>query len=418
VTADRVRSRRRVLGVVAAVVFVAVAAGSLNGFVRSAEVRPPATSAPSPVTSPLTATPTPSTVPSGPSVTPTDDGGYAERLDHALRGLPMGDSPRYDVVIGSALYRAGGGRIDLPARPGMVIDSAAPGRRSWLITYSATYSASYSAGPQGRRQVVLVTADGATHDLGDGPRTSVAVTADGTRAAVLIFDGRDTHASVIELPSGRETAHTTLPSPGLADGGLRAVGWSGNAIVLSRPASDPSPTWADVWDPTQGPYLPDPTRSRAFRFIGRYGSSGNWLAMTPAGAEDCLVVVHPAADFTIRQQRCGLGLFLSPSPDGQRLFRPKDGPLRTWETLDTAAVLAGSSAWVTLGAPAGTEQPQVWAEDATSVLVAVAVPPPGEPVPPEHWLDLVRCPINGGPCQRVPVPTPAPGERAILAYPR
>ncbi|MGQ0839433.1 hypothetical protein [Actinokineospora sp.] len=292
---------------------------------------------------------------------------------------------RIDLISGKILYQADGGEIPLPFKPGMTVTKAFRANGSWLLTYQRTDTRD--------TVVVLVRADGSTADLGTGDGSVVKVTENGARAVIQLGVGIQlSRAVVVELPSGTVIAQTTLSEL------VVVQGWSNTIVLLGAVSGDLSPVPVDRWDPSHGPFVPDPTTDE-FRILGRYGSQGQVLALTNGGVETCPTVVDPAADFAIRARQCGVGLFeiATSSPDGHRLMRwttEPDGSQGRWESLDVAA---GDASFIRLGVPPTLVQGDAWWESSTTVLVAVGATR-------QQPTELLRCTVDGSPCTRVPLP--------------
>jgi hypothetical protein len=154
----------------------------------------------------------------------------------------------------------------------------------------------------------------------------------------------------------------------------------------------------DVWDPATGPYRSTPSGARLV--LGPSGAPGELLALEPDRADSanaCLTWENPAEQFAIRDRICQTGLqFGVPppwlSPDGARLvaWHPdQDGQV--------AALDLRTMEYTPLGLPDHVVPADVVWENPDTALVQVELA--------RDRLDVLRCKLDGSPCEVAPTPS-------------
>jgi len=204
--ARTVAGRRRVAGLVglmAAVLALVLAAALLNLNGRAAP-------------SPPSSTPTPSTSASTPVSTPSPTPG----VPVAALGL--------DVLTDGVITRPDGSRVTLPVTPGLTPVDAMRVSGGWIVSFQ---------GNQGS-QLWLVPAAGAAHPIGDA-FGSFAASADGT---ILVLGSAST-LRAYELPSLRALGTANIDI-GM---GPVVVGIAGNRVLVRGGYGNPGPTEGAVW---------------------------------------------------------------------------------------------------------------------------------------------------------------------------
>ena len=224
---------------------------------------------------------------------------------------------------------------------------------------------------------------------------SMATTATGDRMAVQSQVGNEERVEVIELPSGQPVAAT--PLSGDSHGTPVVNGWAGSLVVLTAPNGDAGPVATDVWDPESGLYSSTPAGARLV--LGPAPMPGLLLAMEPdrpGSADACLTWVDPAAAFTVRVRHCQTGYrFGEPTP----WVSPDGGHLIAWHPDHDGQVIAQDVRTMVstpLGLPPHVTPVRVAWEDPDTALIQVS-PSPGR-------LDVLRCRVDGWPCELAPAP--------------
>lgn len=321
--------------------------------------------------------------------------------------LPLGEPVRLPVVGDRAIRLPDGSTFELPVNgPGPLDVTRVDG--GWIV-----------AGAVGVG-LLLVRDDGSSidllRDIPMGSGTAITPFVGRDRLVMQVDNDTETVVTVRETPSGDIVATTTLPA---AQPGLRVAGVVGHAVLIeqrSRPGGDPMPT--DVWLPEDGPYTGTPTRLRRW-LVGASGPEGELLALEAAapGSSDVCVVRLPAIPgATPSLRRCDLGITwndtVAGTPDGRHLLvwdaepgLPEDSP-----PLVVAVDEPGRS--LPLPLPTGVDAGPVWWE-SPDVALFQPTAPPDAPAADVRTLpaELVRCRLDGSPCERAPVPD-IDGDRA------
>jgi hypothetical protein len=336
--------------------------------------------------------------PTAPRATPSD-GWHDRELRQLLAGLPAGSPARVDLRVDTHLWTADGRVVDLPtARPvardgGSVAVVAA--QDGWVVVDST--------GEPGVVRFVGRTGD--SRVLARGHDIGALVSPDGRRAAIHHPQGPDHVVRVVDVHTGATLYRDTLRRQ--PDGrAFRPEGWAGSSLVLLSFFDDTGGRCPclSLWDPAKGPWADDGP-GVAGRVVGRAEDGTSQVAYGETGAtpaDECLVVLDPFRRFAVTARYCDLSLDVHTyglvSPDGRYVTgTDRDGALMV---ADLRAATQGRTAVTRLRLPAGLLESSglVWADDRTVLLV-----PDWTLSPEPRRVDLVRCRVDDGRCERAPV---------------
>ncbi|HEY0640992.1 MAG TPA: hypothetical protein VGD67_25450, partial [Pseudonocardiaceae bacterium] len=249
----------------------------------------------------------------------------------------------------------------------------------------------------GDEAVLHVDVSGAARPLVTGDGMVMAVDEAGERVAVRTASG-----VVVVTVTGTVVGERPRPARG-----VELAGWAGDVVLFADPEGDHAGLM--TWDPVTG--REERTAGGWYVPVGNVATRpaddrADLLAfrLRPDGGEACLVELDPADGLAERRSVCGIDprLVVGAAPArGEALvvLDRRTTPPRPLAADTERALRDGTVTWTPLGLPEGVRARSLWWEDGGTLLMDVRTA-----TDPARELRLVRCPVDGTPCERVPSP--------------